>query len=234
MFNRLVLQVALPVTLPYLADGNRRDGSVVPSLVRAMGLLTALGWPFLVAGALLAWPAIRLLYGPQWTSVAPLAQVLCAAAAVELVHRFGTQVLFSLGKAREANRLTFTVQGLRVTGVSMAIWFGLPGAAWGWLAAAVLGLLVSQWTLRRHAGLTVADTLQAVRGSALVAAAVAAPLLVLVGVWPPGEGNFVVLLGLGCALAVCSWCAGAAGTSHPAWSQLSQSIDQAFEGRGEA
>jgi O-antigen/teichoic acid export membrane protein len=217
-----VLQAALPVTLPYLADGNRRDGTVVPSLLRAMSLLTAVGWPFLVAGALLAWPAIRLLYGPQWTSVAPLAQVLCAAAAVELVHRFGAQVLFSLGKAREANRLTFTVQGLRVAGVSVAIWFGLPGAAWGWLTAAVLGLLVSQWTLRIHAGLTVADTQRALRGSAVVAAAVATPLGVLVWAWPPGEENFVSLMGLGCALAGCGWCVSAAATSHPVWGLMSR------------
>lgn len=220
VFNRLVLNVVLPVCLPYLADGVRRDGSVLPNLTRAACLLTGVGWPCLALLALAAFPAIRAMYGPQWTDAVGLAQVLCLAAAVELLHRLTDETLFSLGKAREAHRLQMAVQGLRAIGVMAVLPWGLQGAAWGLLTASLLGVGVCQRELTRHAGLRGAHTWAAIVPSARLTAICAAPVAALVLAVPPDESNFVAVGVVAGLLGMAAWVMGVRWLEHPAWQEI--------------
>jgi O-antigen/teichoic acid export membrane protein len=85
IFNQLVVRAVMPVHLPFFANAVRETGSPKPGLLQAMALLTAVGWPFLAFMGIAAFAAVRLMYGTQWLDSVPLARILCAAAAVELV-----------------------------------------------------------------------------------------------------------------------------------------------------
>jgi O-antigen/teichoic acid export membrane protein len=224
MFNQLVVRAVQPVCLPYLAEGARRDGSVVPSLLRAMTLLTGVGWPCLALLALAAFPAIRLIYGPQWVEAVPIAQVLCLAAAIELAHRFANQTLFSIGKAREAHRLQMLVQGLRVAGVLAVVPYGLPGAAGGLALAAIGGLWASQRALARHAGLRLAATWSALAPSLVLTILSTLPVALLVGLVPPGESNWLAIGSAAAALSAASWTLCAWYLGHPVWDEARRAV----------
>lgn len=220
IFNRLVVRAVSPVCLPYLSQGVRRDGSVVPSLMQTTTLLTGVGWPFLVFLALAAFPAIRIMYGPQWEAAVPIARILCLVAALELLHRFSTQALFSLGLARQANSMQFIVQGLRVLGLLAVVPFGLVGAAAGLGVAVVCGVCVAQWVLARHAGLRVRDVARAALPSVYLTGLSVLPFLAWTLLQPPAEDNFI-LLGLGGgALTVAAWLLAARQLRHPVWPEV--------------
>lgn len=220
IFNSLVLRAVMPVCLPFLAAGVRAQGSAVPALKTMIGYLTAVGWPFLLFLGLAAYPSIRLLYGSQWIEAVPTAQVLCGAAAVELMFTPSRDVLLALGKPREAATMQATIQGLRVIGLLAAIPLGLAGAAWGLLSASAGGLLFSIWFLSRHAGLAWRDLWHATRQSVLMTALPNAPAAALFLWMPPDESNYILLgIGGGAATALL-WLCALWALGHPLWTEI--------------
>jgi O-antigen/teichoic acid export membrane protein len=222
LFNRLVVQAVQPVCMPYLAQSHRQDGALAPGLLRASVLLTGVGWPCLALLGLAAYPAVRVMYGPQWLDAVPVAQALCAVAAVELAYRLTDEALFALGDARRAQWLLVRVQGLRVLGVLMgvALGFGLGGAAVGLLAAAALGALLAQQALTKHAGVSAAMLWASLRPSLWLAMLSASPVIVLHVLWPVTESNAMRWGGLAALLGLAAWGMAARVLMHPAWFEL--------------
>lgn len=66
MFQRLVMDAVGTVALPYFSKQSRESADIAPAFVVAMELVCGLGWSFFFGIALLAYPAIQILYGPQW------------------------------------------------------------------------------------------------------------------------------------------------------------------------
>ena len=222
IFNHLVLRAVMPVCLPYLAAGVREQGSAVPAVRTMVSYLTVVGWPFLLFLGLAAYPAIRMLYGIQWMEAVPIAQILCAAAAVELLFLSFKDALLALGKPRQAATSQACVQALRVLGLLAAIPFGLIGAAWGLLFASVGGLLISQRYLSRHAGLKWRDLWVGTRLSALTTALTAAPAAALLFWVSPDESNYIRLGVGGGALTAALWMGSLRAWKHPLWDEITR------------
>jgi O-antigen/teichoic acid export membrane protein len=234
IFHRLVLRAILPVCLPYYAQCVRDAGTPVPALLRTMSFLTVVGWPFLLFMGVGAYAVIRLMYGGQWVEAAPLAQIVCAAAAAELLYYPAKEALLSLGKARESNWLQIGVQTLRVLGLLAAVPFGLTGAAWGLLAASVGGAVLSHLLLARHVGLRLRQVVQAVAPAVLVTALSMAPFAAWAALAPIGAGNYILPGILGGLLSVACWLPALKLTGHPLWAEVARvgtALQARFAGR---
>ena len=220
LFNRTVLRAVLPVCLPYFADSARSGAGVKAGYLKASSLLTGIGWPFFAVMGLLAFSAIRILYGPQWMPAVTLAQILCIAGMLELPYYLATEVMIAQGRVDQSNRLQFFVQGFRVLGLMFAFPFGLMGACWGVVGAGAIGAVISQLFLRHTIGLQFSEVLKSLAPSMAVAAAtVVGPALVL-GWAPQTESNFMPLFA-GCALlAAVSWLAALRLFRHPLWIEV--------------
>src|SRR5690606_27961034 len=68
-----------PVVLPALSARARAGDDLKEPYLGALGLITAVQWPFLVCLALLADPLVDLLLGTQWAGVAPLVRIIAVA-----------------------------------------------------------------------------------------------------------------------------------------------------------
>jgi O-antigen/teichoic acid export membrane protein len=230
IFHRLVLRAVMPVCLPYFARAVREEGSPHRGLVRAIALLTGIGWPFLACMGLAAWAAIRLMYGTQWMAAVPLAQVLCLVAAVELLYYPSKEALLSLGLARQSNRLQISTQALRALGLLAVVPWGLQGACWGLLAGTVAGALHSHWELSRHCRLTLSDLLRNGLPSLTAAACAAAPLAAWVTWRPINEGNYLQASAAALLLCPLCWLLALRATGHPLWQELAR-LFSAVRGR---
>lgn len=156
LFSRTVMRAVLPVCLPYFAKNNRERGNVNEGYLLSISYITAIGWPFLAFLGIASYAAIRIFYGLQWMSSVHLAQILCAAGTIELVHYVAKEALMACGEVRRSNFLQMGLQTTRILGLLAVIPFGLVGACWGLFAAAVCGALLSQWNLARSTGLRAA------------------------------------------------------------------------------
>lgn len=223
LFNRLVLQAVGPVMLPALAQRARAGadrGRIAAAYLRGTGHLTAVAWPILGGMAILAWPAVRIVYGAQWMQAVPIAPVLCLAAAVALAQHLANPLLFALGLVRQCNALELKVQLLRVAGTLLVLPLGLVGACWGLVAAALAGAWLTQRAVRAAAGVTTGALWQATRKSAAVALASLLPVAALVAWAAPDEGNYLRVGGAGALLLALGWLAALKGLAHPLWSEV--------------
>ena len=220
MFNRLVLRSVFTVCMPYLAKSDREEGAIAPAYVRCVSYMTAVGWPFLTFLGLAAYPAIQIVYGPQWDAAVPLAQVLCFACGVDLVHNLSREALLTRGLAKEANNLQAVLAALLAAGLLAGVPFGLIGAAWGVAAVAALGVLVSHWFLSRHIGLTTADLVKGCLPSAGVTAITVAPAALWAAVEGVAQHNFIVFGVVGGLITAASWLVAIHVMRHPLVAEL--------------
>ena len=231
IFHRLVLRAILPVCLPYFASSVREDNTPKPGVLLTMTYLTAIGWVFLGFMGIAAYAAIRVLYGPQWMAAVPLAQVLCAAAAIEIVYCTSKEAMLSLSKAKESNQLQMVTEGLRILGLLAVIPLGLQGACWGLFAAAIAGAAASHWWLRAHIGLHVNDVLRALAPSAALTAVSLLPAVLLTGWFPLDAYNFASVGAVAAALTTATWLVALRALRHPLWPEM---VRMAAKARGKA
>ena len=193
IFNQTIVRGSAPIYLPYLAQESRKRDDVRPGLLRTMSYLTAIGWPAFAFLAAMALPAIRILYGPQWSESVPLARILCAAAAVELTYLLAKEALIARGDVRAANRLQAVLQTVRIASVLAALPFGLEGVCWGLLVAALAGAAWTHRVLRRCMGLTAREVARACAPSVAIALVSAAPALLWALLGRIDEDNYVMV-----------------------------------------
>lgn len=220
IFNRTVLRAVMPVCLPYFAKSNREEGGVNEGYLLSVSYLTVIGWPFLAFVGLVAFAVIRIVYGPQWTAAVPLAQILCVVGAVELVHYLAKEALIACGDVKRSNTLQMGIQASRIAGVLVVIPFGLTGACWGLLAAAMVGAAYSQWNLSRSTGLRALDVLKACRPSLYITLISATPIALWVASEGITEGNFLRYAYGGGAITAAAWLAAVRHFQHPIWHEL--------------
>ena len=220
IFNRLILRALMPAYLPYFARSTREDGSPRRGLRTAISLLTAVGWPFLLFMGVAAYPAIRIIYGLQWLDAVPLAQVLCVAGAVEIIYHPAKEALLAQGQARQGNNLQMIMQALRVVGLLAAVPFGLAGACWGLLVAAVAGAAVSHRYLTRLSGWSAADAWAALRPSLQVSAAAVLPFYLVTWAVPIGEHNYIRAGAAAGVVCTGLWLAALRWFRHPLWDEV--------------
>ncbi len=222
IFNRLVLRAVLPVCMPYFAKSSREDGSLLKGYLMSMSFLTAIGWPMLAFLGISAFAAIRIVYGPQWVAAVPLAQIVCAAAMVDLVYHLAKEALLAEGRAKTSNNLQAGMVLAQVIGLMAAIPYGLQGAAWGSLAGTVVGAVLSHQCLHRTIGLRLSDVLLSCWRSAAITLVSIAPVLVWFMVTGVSENNFASFAVGGGILTAASWILALKLLRHPLWAEVTK------------
>lgn len=220
IFNRLVLRAVLPVCLPYFAKSSREHGSLVTGYLTSISYLTAIGWPFVAFLGVIAFAAIRIVYGTQWVAAAPLAQIICAAAAVDLVYHLAKEALLAEGRVKTSNNLQAGLVAAQVLGLLAVIPFGLPGAAWGFLAATLVGAALSQRVLHRAIGLRFADVLQGCLPSLYITVITVAPVAIWAAIEGITENNFARFAIVGGGATAVSWIVSLRLVGHPLWPEV--------------
>lgn len=221
VFHRLVIRPVMSVVMPYFARQDREQGTIAPAYAASVSMVTAVGWPFLAVMAVLAFPAIRIIYGDQWLAAVPVAQVLCLACAVELLFLTSREALLACGQARRAGTLQVQIVVPQLLGLCLVFPYGLLGAAWGLVGAAVAGLALSQWQLRAQ-GVRSWPLWRACWRSAVLATVCALPLALALGQWPVGEHNYLRWAAAGAAWSIPVFLLGLWALKHPLWAEVAK------------
>ena len=109
MFDRLVLSGISSVAISWFAKQSREHGSISQPFLKATSYVTAVGWAFAPAMILLAYPAIRILYGDQWDGAVDVTRLLAGALACGMPAAMSMAALMALGAARQV------LQGTAIT-----------------------------------------------------------------------------------------------------------------------
>lgn len=131
-----------PVLMPYFSKQNRESRSINEVLINVANGYLAIALPLLGFIALVAYPAIRLLYGSQWDESVPIAQILCLAMAFKSLNFILGIAILSLGYAGRVMRAQLVYQSLRITAIIYGAHQGLEHIATYLVVAEFLGVFV--------------------------------------------------------------------------------------------
>lgn len=145
-----------PVAAPYLADIKNRGDDVVKAYLNASQLITGVLWPVLAVGSVASLPAIRLMFGDQWDSAAPIASIVATWAMLRAPHVLAPQALITLGfeSSMFLKELIVFLIFLSAIIAGYQKW-GMHGVAYGFVVGGMADLIVSAWVTNRRMNLPI-------------------------------------------------------------------------------
>lgn len=149
IFSRTIMSAVHFVALPYFSAIRREGGDVGAVFLRTILMTTSIGWPFFAICGILALPAIRVLFGPQWDAAAPLLRILCVALAIDLILLMASELLLALSRVKLSSLMQVCLQLLKVMVMLASARFGLEAFCYGVILASVLNVLVATHFLRK-------------------------------------------------------------------------------------
>ncbi len=133
-----------PVAAPYLADIKNNGEDVAKAYLNASQLITGVLWPALAVGSVASLPAIRLMFGDQWDSAAPIASIVAVWAMLRAPHFLAPQALITLG--HEGSMFAKELIVFLIFLVSIIFGYhsnGMQGVAYAFVITGIADLIVS-------------------------------------------------------------------------------------------
>lgn len=180
LFHRDLMGAVHSVALPAFATEHREGQALREPYLRGISYVTMFAWPFFGFLALMAYPTVRILFGPQWDDAVPLVRILSIAGAVFSCWSLGGNVLIATGHVKRALRAEVIIQTTRIALIVFAAHFGLEAVAGAQVLTYSLGMLVYYRELTRISGITLRDGLISASRSFSVTVC---SLFVPAGVW---------------------------------------------------
>lgn len=215
LFERLILNSVWAVAMPYFSAQSREGGDVKGSFLKSATYLTALSWPFYLVLGVLAYPIIRILFGPQWDDSVPLLRYLCVAAFIMAPLQLFGSVLIGIGRIKDATRAIVAVTVIQIVGLLLAAQWGLEAVAIGFVLASLIRAILFFNILRRVLEFNAREFMRAVRSSAGVTFLTCVPPLVVIGFIPPDPQQLWAPLAVGGLAAAGAWTGAIFWFNHP-------------------
>lgn len=206
MFDRLVMDAVGPVTLPLFARKVREGLPLDELYMRALALITVLGWSFLACLAVAAYPVIRILYGDQWDGAVVMTQIMCLSIGLALPMGISENMLIAKGLIRSVLGIAVAAALIKISASLFGAYGGLHPLGWMLAVAALLISWIWVGQSRKTLNITWIQLYRHVAlPSALVALVTCAPLLAAAVVIGFGSGAKawpqLILGGIGSAAA---------------------------------
>lgn len=222
--DKLILGGAMPVILPAFATEARQGRSLKGPYLTALELVTALQWPALVTIALLAYPLVDILLGPQWHAVVPLVQIMAIATLFSFSFELNYPVLVSLGAVSDIFRRALIVFPISAAVIAFASSIGLQAVAWSLMLVIPFQAFVSLQIVRRRVSARWSEIAAAIWRSGVVASATAAgPLIMVAAIGFRFELSVWQGVIAGC-FAAAGWLLGLWSTRHPLLEELLKAL----------
>ena len=140
LVERGIMDGVRGVALPYFSACHRRGEPLAAVYARSLGLVLAVSWPALALLAIAATPTIAVLYGERWLAAAPLAAILASGAAARNIASLLSSVIVAGGHVGVLPPITLTWELVKLVLILIGVLWGLPGVAWGYVTAEIVGV----------------------------------------------------------------------------------------------
>ena len=168
VFDKLVGQVLGPVIMPAIFAQTKAGGNLRRIYLDAIGLLTAVHWPFLAFLAIMAQPIISIWLGPTWLEIVPLVRMMCIAHLSLFAACLTYPVLVALGSVRDALMSSLISLPPSLLIIFVASFFGVEAVAASAMLTLPFQAAVAIYFISRHLDIGVLDLFRATSKSGIV------------------------------------------------------------------
>ena len=187
--------VTTRVMFPALSRLQGDPARVKRAYLRAVGLIALVTFPVVVCLFVEARSFVLALYGPRWTEMVPILQILCVAGLFQSIGTTTGWIYQSQGRTDWLFRWGLATGVLTIASFSVGIVWGLVGVAVAYTARTLVLVYFNYTIPGKLIGLTFWDVARQVRG--VLAAALTMGVIVwlverqLPGGWSAGAGLLV-------------------------------------------
>lgn len=217
MFRQNVIAAIQAVAYPAFARSHRETNEAHLLFLKSLTYVSGIAWPFFAFSALMAFPIMRIMFGPQWDAAVPVLQLLAIAAFVGVPNFAFGQFFLVIGRVGLVTIATTVVQIVRVAALVVAAFYGLYAVAGSQILVSVFAVLLHCGLLLRYSAVSWPAIWKALRPSLIVtSSAMLGPVLVYALMPPSGHRVWIPLI-LSGASACAGWLFGVSALNHPLW-----------------
>lgn len=149
LLNGIIARVVTTVGLPYFSQQGRDGIPPAPAFIEASTIIAMITSPVYAVLAIVAAPAILLLFGSQWVQSIAVLQILCVAAILRGPAFLTNQVMTAAGGIRQQLNLDILGLMIKFAAVIVCAGYGLQAVAWGYCFASVVAVVLKVHVLNR-------------------------------------------------------------------------------------
>lgn len=143
IYSNVIQKAINPVVSAQFSKTYRGGRDAGTSYFYTINLVTVTGWFVLGFMGLMSLQLIRLLYGEQWDSAAPVASILCLGGCLGIPNGLARALLVSTGKPKPHFRLTVVFVILRIALIAIFVDRGLIFLAWSFIFLGAFNVLAT-------------------------------------------------------------------------------------------
>ncbi len=169
MFHTAVGSAVVRVATPAFAAQHRAGVGLAEPYARATAIFVSVSWPFFGFIALMSEPIIRLMFGAQWISAAPIATALALSFMPHGLVVLAPQLLSATGQVARRLKVTLVYSPFHIVGVLIASQISLVAVASVWFFSNLVSLTLYLRQLRQVLGVGVRTLMAQCVSSAVIA-----------------------------------------------------------------
>ena len=218
LFHRDLMGAVRNVAFPAYAKAFRESEPMEPLYVNSVTHVTVVAWPFYGFISLFALESLRLLFGPQWDSAAPLVPIFCLAGAFAATGSLIGNLVIAMGRMDLLTRVELVFQPARAALVVLAaLTYSEP---WACATALALAMAIQVPLLYWLKGKLLRNDWVTLRHNLMLSAAVTGlslfvPAVVFVVGWNQAQPVGGYLFALAIISCMLSWVCAVAWCGHP-------------------
>jgi len=178
-FDRVVIEVVVPVMLPFLTRRVREGENLKAAYLAKTAHLSAICWPAAGFLMLFADPIVLVLLGDQWVGVIALVRMLAVGVVVMPLCATAWSFVVALRLQRRYLPVVLLVNSLRVSAVVGFSFVSLTMVCLGLVAASAAHAVLIHRLLKPHLDLRMGVIVDAVKASGVTTLLGLAPAVVL-------------------------------------------------------
>lgn len=215
-----VYGLATGVVFIKLSDDLRDTGSMRDTFVRSIRFITAIIWPLVIGLAVLARPAIHILYGDKWMGAAAPLSILMIGQFVALAFGMNWELFVLRRETATQTRYELIRSAIGLAAFTIGSFFSITAAACGRLAEVATGYFLYRPHIDRLAG-TEKGELERVFGESLLLTFLAVGPSLGLMMWTGWAANTPPsLIAAAVAVGAIGWLAMLIMRDHPLFAEM--------------
>jgi O-antigen/teichoic acid export membrane protein len=207
------------VAFPMLSAQVRAGVDIAQSYVRALSYISVVYWPAQMLLALLAYPAVHIVLGPDWYDATPIVVIMCLASVFWIPIILTYPLLMALGANRDAFVSNLISRVVTTVILCVAAYHGLMAVALSLFISTPFQMVISVVYVRKHVPFSYRMLgAELLRSGFVTLLTMAIPLAMVAA-----AGTLEVHWGMGIAIGlagVASWLGAVLTTRHPFASEI--------------
>jgi teichuronic acid exporter len=133
LFDRLITEGLNPVLIPYIALITREKQDLAPKLKKLTNIQLSIAWTFYAMLAIIAEPAVVILYGEQWLIAATYLQIICIGSIISSPFKPINAIFLGKGFAKQVMKIQIVLNLLQILVVLFFVRYGIVSMLWALL-----------------------------------------------------------------------------------------------------